>query len=125
MADSNSAQFVDKVNEGLTGVFGEASPSTLFSEPIEAGDSLVVTASAWERAGGFGFGFGEGQGEDGETGEGGGGGGGGFSQGRPIAAIRITTDGVDVEPIIDITKIGVTVLISAVGVIGALRASRG
>ncbi len=106
--------------EALTAVFGEAAPNTVFSEPIRVGDDLVVTAVAWERAGGFGFGGGEGT-NDGDNGRGGGGGGGGASQGRPVAVIRITPAGVEVKPVIDFTKIGLTLLLGVFGVWRVLR----
>ena len=109
-----------RIGDALTGLFGEASPSTLFSEPIQHGDDLVVTAVAWERAGGFGFGAGQGQGQGEESGSGEGGGGGGFSQGRPVAVIRVTPTGVEVTPVIDFTKIGVTLLLASLGVWRAL-----
>ncbi len=44
--------------DALAALFGEAAPGTVFSEPIHVGDDLVITAVAWERAGGFGFGRG-------------------------------------------------------------------
>jgi uncharacterized spore protein YtfJ len=107
--------------EALTGLFGEASPETLFSAPAQVGDDLVFTAVAWERFGGFGFGGGEAQGNTAEVGSGMGGGGGGASQGRPVAVIKVTSAGVSVVPVIDFTKIGVTVLLGALGVWRALR----
>ena len=123
MADSGSAS--ESVTAGiadvLTRVFGEASPDTLFSKPVKAGDDLIITASAWERAGGFGFGSGEGRGEAGDVGTGQGGGGGGASQGRPVAVIRVGRDGVEVTPVIDFTKIGVTLLLGVIGVWRVLR----
>ena len=103
-----------EITEPLMGIFGEAAPSTIFSEPEEVGDSIVFTASAWERAGGFGFGSGSGGSEE-EGGAGGGGGGGGSSQGRPVAVIRVGDDGIEVEPVVDFTKIGVTFLFAAAG----------
>ncbi|MCZ6567277.1 MAG: hypothetical protein O6923_03150 [Actinobacteria bacterium] len=106
--------------EALTAVFGEAAPGTVFSEPIQVGDDVVVTAVAWERAGGFGFGGGEGTNDD-DSGHGGGGGGGGASQGRPVAVIRITPAGVEVKPVIDFTKIGLTLLLGVFGVWRVLR----
>lgn len=109
-----------RIGDALTGLFGEASPSTLFSEPIQHGDHLVITAVAWERAGGFGFGAGQGQGQGEESGSGEGGGGGGFSQGRPVAVIRVTPTSVEVTPVIDFTKIGVTLLLASIGVWRAL-----
>ncbi|MGD2147803.1 MAG: hypothetical protein PVH41_13995 [Anaerolineae bacterium] len=45
----------------------------------------------------------EGKGED--AGMGGGGGGGGGASGRPVAVISVTEDGVQVEPVVDATKI--------------------
>ena len=123
MANENymtSETVAASIGEALTGLFGEASPSTLFSEPIQNGDDLVVTAVAWERAGGFGFGAGQGQGQGEESGSGEGGGGGGFSQGRPVAVIRVTPNGVEVTPVIDFTKIGVTLILASIGVWRAL-----
>jgi uncharacterized spore protein YtfJ len=116
---TTSEAIASQIGGALTGVFGEASPSTLFSEPIQHGDDLVVTAVAWERAGGFGFGAGQGQ-EGQESGSGEGGGGGGFSQGRPVAVIRVTPHSVEVTPVIDFTKIGVTLLLASIGVWRAL-----
>jgi uncharacterized spore protein YtfJ len=109
------------IADALTRVFGEASPDTLFSKPAKVGEDLIITASAWERAGGFGFGTGEGRGEGGDVGSGEGGGGGGMSQGRPVAVIRVSRDGVEVTPVIDFTKVGVTLLLGVIGVWRALR----
>jgi len=101
--------------------FGPASPAMVFSEPQSVGDELVITAAAWERAGGFGFGGGGGLNSDGTPEGGGGGGGGGTSVGRPVAIIKIGPGGIQVEPVIDITKLAVTALLSALGVWRALR----
>ncbi len=106
MTDINDT--ADRVTDALTAVFGEARPETLFSEPVRHGDVMVITASAWDRAGGFGFGGGEGADGDG----GAGGGGGGAAQGRPVAVIRITEAGVEVTPVVDVTKLAVTALLS-------------
>lgn len=111
------------VTPQLTAIFGEAEPGTIFSKPDLVGDSLVFTASAWERAGGFGFGSGYGS-ADGEPGAGSGGGGGGASQGRPVAVIRVSPDGIQVKPVLDFTKIGVTVVMALVGVLGIQRRLR-
>ena len=123
MTDKSSAAdaVLSGLADNLTRIFGEASPETLFSSPTQMGDDLVISAAAWERAGGFGFGTGEGQGEAGDVGSGQGGGGGGMSQGRPVAVIRVGPGGVEVTPVIDFTKIGVTLLLGAVGVWRALR----
>jgi uncharacterized spore protein YtfJ len=64
--------------------------------------------------GGLGAGFGSGVDETGTGGGGGGGGGGSF--GRPVALISIGPDGVEVQPIVDVTKVG----IAAIAAVGAL-----
>jgi uncharacterized spore protein YtfJ len=114
--------FKPDLTESLRSIFGESDPKTIFTEPERIGDSLVVTASAWERAGGFGFGTGYGSDDD-QTGGGGGGGGGGTSQGRPVAVIRATDTGVEVKPVIDFTKIGVTFLFAIAGWVSLRRRS--
>jgi uncharacterized spore protein YtfJ len=107
--------------DALAALFGEAAPGTVFSEPIHVGDDLIITVVAWERAGGFGFGGGEGPTNESDNGRGSGGGGGGASQGRPVAVIRITSSGVEVKPVIDFTKIGVTLLLGLIGIWRAFR----
>jgi uncharacterized spore protein YtfJ len=97
--------------EALTTLLGEATPKTIFSEPVSVGNDLVITAVAWERGGGFGFGGGS----DGDS-RGFGSGGGGGAQGRPVAVIRVSPTGIDVEPVIDFTKIGITVLVTFLGI---------
>jgi uncharacterized spore protein YtfJ len=123
MADNRSGTggIAAGIADALNRIFGEASPDTLFSSPTLSGDDLIFTAVAWERAGGFGFGTGEGRGEGGDTGSGEGGGGGGVSQGRPVAIVRVTDGRVEVTPVIDFTKIGLTLLLGVIGVWRALR----
>jgi uncharacterized spore protein YtfJ len=115
MSDNNSN--ADRFAQTFSQFFGDPSPSTVFSPPERIGDDLVIVAAAWERAGGFGYGQGQAPGE----GSGFGGGGGGASQGRPVAVIRVTPRGVEVRPVIDLTKITVTALFAAIGVWRALR----
>lgn len=112
MTEERTTQF--DVSGPLGTLLGEADTAKIFSEPEEIGDSLIITASAWERGGGFGSGSGYGSGE-GESGGGSGGGGGGASQGRPVAVIRATADSLEVQPVIDFTKIGVTLLFGLAG----------
>ena len=106
-----------KAVEALAALLGEAAPGTVFSEPVAVGSDLVITAAAWERGGGFGFGGGGGK----KQGVGFGSGGGGGAQGRPVAVIRIGPDGIDVRPVIDLTKIGITLFLAALGVWKAVR----
>ncbi len=114
-------EVASRISETLAGLLGASSTDAVFSAPTPVGDDIVITAASWERAGGFGFGGGEGRGADGDDGGGAGGGGGGASQGRPVAVIRVGPHGVTVTPVIDFTKIGVTLLLGVVGVWSALR----
>lgn len=121
MAETEPEQAGNQVREVLDRLFGEATSGSVFSTPERVGDTLVITAMAWERAGGFGFGSGSGTGGTGDEGRGSGGGGGGNSQGRPVAVITVGPGGVDVRPVIDFTKIGVTALLAAAGLWRVLR----
>lgn len=108
MTDQSSAAIAQvgaRISDNLDRVLGGLSASDVFSQPVEAGGSLVVTAAAIERAGGFGFGAGEGEEADGPGGGGGGGGGGGSATARPVAVIRIDPDRITVQPIFDATKL--------------------
>ncbi|MEM7113825.1 MAG: spore germination protein GerW family protein [Chloroflexota bacterium] len=117
----NQAKFNDLIGQ----LFEVTKPTAVYSEPVSSGDYTVITAS--EVAVGLGAGFGGGGGvsekENGQNdaGHGGGGGGGGSALSRPVAAIIIGPDGVRVEPIVDPTKIAIT-LFTALGAMGmALR----
>ncbi len=114
-------QVSGRVIEGLASIFGEASPDAVFSRPEQVGEDFVITAAAWEWAGGFGFGGGSSADPGGDSGGGAGGGGGGASQGRPVAIIRISNDRTEIRPIIDMTKLALTVVMSVLGVWRALR----
>ena len=118
MTENNLTRAAASAGELMESFFGAASPSTVFSEPHLVGDELVFTAGAWERAGGFGFGGGDDERDNG----GGGAGGGGVSGARPVAVIRVTPEGTEVTPVADVTKIVVTVILSALGVWRALKA---
>lgn len=107
-------------------LFAVARPDTVFSQPVNLEGHTIITASEIYIGMGAGYGAGGGEGygqpqageESAETpaekpvspmggeGFGGGGGGGGFSAGRPVAAIVVEPQGVRVEPIVDVTKLG-------------------
>jgi hypothetical protein len=105
-----------RVSDGLNEIMGGLGASAVFEvEEIEG--RHFVTAAAIERGGGFGFGAGAGGDDDTTpTGGGGGGGGGGSAQARPVAIIEITADDVKIRPVLDFTRVGLTVLISAITV---------
>lgn len=109
-----AAELVEKL-------FAVAQPGAVYGEPVTVGEHTVITASEVKVGMGFGFGLGGGTGAapaEGETeskdepqderagtGYGGGGGGGGVSGGRPVAVVSIAPEGVQVEPVVDATKI--------------------
>lgn len=109
-----------RVETGVDRIFGGLSADTVFGSE-RVGDQVVITAAAIERAGGFGFGAGQGTDDDDNSSGGGGGGGGGTGQARPVAVIEVTPDGVSVRPVLDYTKIGVTVALSAIAAWRFLR----
>ena len=144
---SSWKESIDLINK----LFAVAKPSTIFAEPVSANGYTVITASEVHVGLGVGYGSGGGEGfgppqaedeaadevpdeAEGEqksgsygTGVGGGGGGGGFSTGRPVAAIIIEPEGVRIEPIVDVTKLGlafVTVL-GSIFFMGARMAKAG
>lgn len=109
----------------LEKLIATARPNAVFGHPVTGGDYTVITVA--EVSCGMGVGFGGGVDSDptqpavGEIAIEGeakaetapaindynvGGGGGGFSTARPVAAISIGPDGVHVEPVVDVTKIG-------------------
>ena len=104
------------VNETLEAFLATADVERSFGKPVEYEAGKIIPAS--EVLVGMGFGLGYGSGSGGEVGEeeriekgqGGGGGGGGQTLSRPVAVIVADSAGVRVEPIIDVTKLGVTLL---------------
>ncbi len=144
--NDNLSEFLQKVaseSEGRTAMLDKivsaADSSKVFGEPVTSGQYTVITACEVASGGGFGSGMGFGgpptrpnagsdvpsQGraanalESVPEGGGGGGGGGGGSFGRPVAAIVIGPDGVEVKPVLDVTKVGLAAF-TAFGAVVAL-----
>lgn len=131
----NVAKESERRAEALTRLVSSADSSKVFGQPVTAGEFTVITASEVASGGGFGSGMGLGPprvrrsevseepdasaaGSTPET-VGGGGGGGGGSVGRPVAAIIVTPNGVEVKPVLDVTKVALAAL-TAFGTIGVL-----
>jgi uncharacterized spore protein YtfJ len=104
--------------EMMEKLLSAAQPGAVYGEPVEVEGYTIITASEVSAGGGFGSGGGLGitpeppaTGESGEEepegqqGAGSGGGGGGGSMGRPVAVIIVGPEGVEVEPVVDPTKI--------------------
>ncbi len=130
---------VERANQERLGVleklFSTARADSVFSPPVTQGGRTIITAAEVGTGGGFGSGMGFGSGagmgwprghrhapveaaaSDAQaegSGGGGGGGGGGGAMARPVAAIVIDSDGVTIQPILDMTKI-VLALVAALG----------
>ena len=127
MVERTAVKTHEQGMEVLEKLLEVAQPEAVYGDPITAGDRTVVTASeAWAGVG-FGFGIGSGpqsqmgQGEHAGEGQpeeavGGGGGGGGGSGARPVAVINISREGVRIEPVLDVSKLG----IAALGALGGM-----
>jgi uncharacterized spore protein YtfJ len=109
-----------RIAELMDRVYSAAHVRAVYSEPVQSGSYTVITASEVMAGGGFGIGQGFGptppepQTADADTsqptGGGGGGGGGGGSMGRPVAVVLIGPQGVEVRPVVDVTKIALAAL---------------
>jgi uncharacterized spore protein YtfJ len=88
----------------------------VYGEPIEHEENLIIPAAEILSGMGFGFGGGGGYGppagdqKEASYGNGGGGGGGGRVLSRPVAVITSTPNGVEVKPVVDVTKIALAAL---------------
>jgi len=120
----------DRAHERVAGLVERLTdvtrPGAVFGEPMTVGENTVVTAAEVFLVMVYGYGMGGGSGKAREEGEegprtevhggempggyGGGGGGGGSSKGRPVAVITINPAGVRIEPVLDLTKIGLAFL---------------
>jgi uncharacterized spore protein YtfJ len=110
----NVAQQSEARTETMDRLLAAADSSKVFGQPTTSGDQTVITAAEIAAGGGFGSGMGVGMMQE-SPGGGGGGGGGGGSMGRPVAVITVTPSGVQVKPILDMTKILITGLTALAG----------
>lgn len=97
-----------------------ANVKAVYSQPVDKGDYTVIAAAETHAVIGFGYGLGGEMSSQSPTDPdaltqsdptfdgGGGGGGGGTVHSRPVAVISIGPDGVNVQPVVDVTKIALT-----------------
>ena len=126
----------------LQRLLSTADAAKVFGQPVSSGEYTVIPVAEVATGGGFGSGLGVGPaggrwkrgaeeaaapevaadasdpGPDKVQGAGGGGGGGGGAMGRPVAAIVVGPQGVEVKPVVDVTKI----VLTALGVLTAMTA---
>ena len=123
---------LDIVQDTLGEFLQSASVDAVYGTPIQDGDTLIIPAAEVLTVMGFGVGSGRGTGYSKETdsdeeqndemseGSGSGGGGGGRLLARPAAVIISTPEGVRVEPVVDVTKLGLAALTAAGFMVGML-----
>ncbi len=112
----NPAQAVETVENTMERLFASANVKNVYGRPVQQGDTTIIPVAEVTVAGGFGVGVGFG--DDPDPGErkqmreagGSGGGGGGTKLARPVAVVVVSPEGVRVEPVIDLTKIGLAVI---------------
>jgi uncharacterized spore protein YtfJ len=110
--DVDQQESIRELHDGLERVIS-VSADRVFREPVRVGDTVVIPAAAIMYGGGFGFG--------GDNQNNGGGGGGGWNDGRPVAVIEAGPGGVRVRPVVDVTRIGLTIVAAALTVWRATR----
>lgn len=114
-------------NELMGKLFDVTRPDAVYSQPITVGDHTIINASEYTASMGVGYGGGGGTGPAASEeankpgGYGGGGGGGGATMARPVATIIVSPSGVRVEPIVDVTKIAITMFTALGAMAMALR----
>ena len=116
MTELSSTTPTTSVGEGVADALGrivDVSAARVYRDPVPVGDRVVIPAATVEAAGGFGWGS--------DNVNNGGGGGGGYGNGRPVAVIEAGPEGVRVKPVLDATKIGLTLLGAALTVWRATR----
>lgn len=111
--DAQSAQpattGIEHLMQPIRQLFVNAGVANVFGATRHENGAAVIPAAEIYAAGGYGGGGGNHQ-EAEKSDDGSGGGGGGMSMARPVAAIIVRPDGrVDVEPIVDVTKIALAV----------------
>ncbi len=130
-AASLSASSLVIAQETMEQFLRTADLSTVYGDPIEKEGQIIIPTAEVLCVMGFGVGSGGGGAGDtpeahGAGGTGGGGGGGGRVLSRPVAVIVATPGGVEIKPVIDITKIAMAAL-TAFGFVATMiyRMSRG
>jgi len=117
---------LDIIHKNMKEFLQAGSVDAVYGKPIKQGDTMIIPTAEVLSLMGFGVGSGygrgpsgdEGNGENESEGGGGGGGGGGRILSRPAAVVIATPQEVRVEPVMDVTKIGLAALTAGGFVLG-------
>ena len=115
------SQVLDRVQQSMDKFLSSAHVDAVYGAPITHDETIIIPTAEVLSFAGFGVGGGSGNGpanpddpeEAAPEGEGFGGGGGGRVLSRPVAVIIAAPEGVRVEPVVDVTKIGLAALTAA------------
>lgn len=107
----------DRAAQVMEKLIAAGDVSRVYGQPIQAGDALIIPAAEVLTIAGFGMGGGSGTASDASgtprQGKGGGGGGGGRTLARSVAVVVASPAGVEVKPVLDLTKIALAALTAA------------
>ena len=103
----------NRAGDVMERLIASADVAKVYASPIAHGDRLLIPAAEVVAAAGFGMGSGAGETDRARRGGGGGGGGGGSTLARSVAVIVSSPEGVEVRPVIDLTKIALAALTAA------------
>jgi uncharacterized spore protein YtfJ len=120
-----SAALAPLMERTITRLTEVAGPTAVFGAPVAKGDTTVIPCCRVSVGLGFGGGGGAGparaqdaqtdtQADQAQTAAGEGLGGGGGSQGRPVAAIILAPDRVQIRPIVDVTRVAFAGMATAI-----------
>ena len=120
--DVTGREHAGLISDVVKQLVSAADVEAAFGDPRTIGDRTIILAAEVSCGVGFGLGGGQGRGpeEDG-SGGGAGAGAGGGARSRPVAAIIIEPQGVSVQPIVDVTQIGLAALSFGVFTFFALK----
>ncbi|MCU0488670.1 MAG: hypothetical protein MUE67_06940 [Anaerolineales bacterium] len=119
-SESSDSLALSIVEDNIDRFMATASVDAVFGEPFETEKGWIIPIAEVGSAMGFGVGTGSGQDEKLQGGSGSGGGGGGWNFSRPVAVVVASAEGVQVQPVIDVTKIALAALTTAGFMLGLL-----
>jgi uncharacterized spore protein YtfJ len=115
--ESDAAAAAGRAARVMERLIAAADVSKVYAPAIEHGDRLLIPAAEVVAAAGFGMGSGTGdmgvRAGRARRGGGGGGGGGGKTFARSVAVVVSSPAGVEIRPVIDVTKIALAALTAA------------
>jgi uncharacterized spore protein YtfJ len=111
--DTGLDRGLNYMQDSLDAFLEKTGVDAVYGPPIKEGKTLVIPTAEVVSTIGFGLGYSGGMskpaGETNNT-DGLGGGGGGYGFSRPVAVIISSPEGVRVEPVLDVTKVGLAAL---------------